>query len=905
MNRFVTAFLVLILLSISTSHALADWSPNGNPVCRANGDQAYQKIISDGAGGGIIVWEDPRSTYRDVYTQRFSQDGSMLWQLDGVLISTADRSQIRPVIAEDGAGGGIIVWVDDRTGAGYDIYAQRINHVGSILWSVDGVPVCVETGEQHRPYVISDGAGGAIVAWHDERSGVRHIYAQRIDANGNMLWPANGVMISTPHPVATCSQEFPVAAPDESGGAIIVWHASCNDDMSDRELHIQRVDAFGDTLWSGSQTILTDFTGGSHAYPAIISDGSGGAIVAWTANEENVAHVVYTQRVSSSGDRLWGMGGQVVAHSNSTVEYPRLASDEKHGAFIVWTDLGENSVEGFYNLFIRRVQSDGTPSWDAEVMLADAYGNRKFCDLAPDGSGGVVTGWRDFRYHELVSDVFTQKVDSTGQLLWGPSGLSACESWPFRTRAYALLICDDEGGEFLCWIDFINDTDFDIYAKRVNPDYTPPEYEYPPEIISVSDVPGDQGGQLSIIWNRSFLDSDEYRDIAHYAVWRRISFDQSTLMYASFDTIRTPVPGPSTDPGERPILKYNPAGVAWEWLIDIPARFFDSYAATVPSLHDSTALGTGWQYFMVSAVTHDPYVFYDSPVDSGYSVDNLSPCTPTGLAIYPTAVDLLLEWNANTDADLLRYAVYRGDGEDFIPGYENLIASTTETSVVDSDWDISSVFYYKVSAIDLHGNESDWAVIKAECVISTQLQSFSSTWSSGSIVLTWTVSSLEDGTGFHISRSEDDGETWQIIEGGMIDSDGMTFTYVDRELLGGREYIYRVDISDDEGSRLFFVSEKVNTPEIPLTLKQNYPNPFNPSTTIVFYLPERTDVSLNVYDVSGRLIRALESGALGAGWHSAAWDGTSASGKVAVSGTYFYRLKTGKQTVTCKMVLLR
>ncbi len=897
--------MVLILISISTSNVLADWSPNGNPVCQATGGQMYQKIISDGAGGGIIVWEDPRSSYSDVYVQRFSEDGIMIWQFDGVLVSTADRAQIRPVITEDGAGGCIIVWADDRIASSYDIYAQRLDHNGSILWSTDDIPVCTEIGEQHRPFVIPDGSGGAVITWHDERNGVRHIYAQRLDANGNRLWAQGGVRISTPHNIAACSQEYPVAVPDGSGGAIIAWHASCNDDMFDRELHIRRVSASGDTVWSGSETILTDFTGGAHAWPAIISDDSGGAIAAWTANEENVAHVVYTQRVSSSGDRLWGMGGQVVAQSDSIVEYPLLESDGKHGAFVAWTDIGEHSGEGYYDLFIQRVQSDGTPLWDSEVMLADTYGDRKFCDLAPDGSGGVVTSWRDFRYHALVSDVFTQKVDSTGQLLWGPSGLSACESWPFRTRAFALLICDDEGGAFVCWCDFRNDSHFDLYAKRVNPDYTPPVYEYPPEILSVSDVPGDQGGQLSIIWNRSFLDTDAYRDIAHYEVWRRISFGQRTFLSASSDTLLAPFPGPSADPGQRPILKYDQAGFAWEWLMDMPARFFDSYVATVPSLHDSTTLGTGWQYFMVSAVTHDPYLFYDSPVDSGYSVDNLSPCTPTGLAARSVEGDLLLEWDPNTEEDLLRYAVYKGDTEDFIPGAGNLIASPSVNRAIDTGWGSEYEFYYKVSASDVHGNESGWALITPGDVVATQLQSFSSTWSSGSIVLTWTVSSIEDGTVFQVSRSEDDGETWRMIDDAGINRDDMSFTFIDRELLGGREYMYRVDISDNGEIRIFFVSEGIHTPEIPLTLEQNYPNPFNPSTTITFYLPEGADVSLSVYDVLGRLVRELESGALGAGWHSAAWDGIAASGKAAGSGAYFCRLKAGKEIITRKMILLK
>jgi flagellar hook assembly protein FlgD len=93
---------------------------------------------------------------------------------------------------------------------------------------------------------------------------------------------------------------------------------------------------------------------------------------------------------------------------------------------------------------------------------------------------------------------------------------------------------------------------------------------------------------------------------------------------------------------------------------------------------------------------------------------------------------------------------------------------------------------------------------------------------------------------------------------------------------------------------------------MPLTLNQNHPNPFNPSTTISYYLPAASEVTLDVYDSSGRLVSRLVDGATQErGTHEVAWRGVDTAGRQASSGVYFYRLVSGKETISKKMVLLR
>ena len=89
-------------------------------------------------------------------------------------------------------------------------------------------------------------------------------------------------------------------------------------------------------------------------------------------------------------------------------------------------------------------------------------------------------------------------------------------------------------------------------------------------------------------------------------------------------------------------------------------------------------------------------------------------------------------------------------------------------------------------------------------------------------------------------------------------------------------------------------------------LEQNVPNPFNPMTTIYFELPEATSVRLQVYDISGRLVRSLLNGAtLGAGRQDVIWNGRNDSGQQVAAGVYFYHLNAGSFNETKRMTLVK
>ncbi len=88
-------------------------------------------------------------------------------------------------------------------------------------------------------------------------------------------------------------------------------------------------------------------------------------------------------------------------------------------------------------------------------------------------------------------------------------------------------------------------------------------------------------------------------------------------------------------------------------------------------------------------------------------------------------------------------------------------------------------------------------------------------------------------------------------------------------------------------------------------LGQNVPNPFNPATEIAYEIPAAGRVTLEVYDVAGRLVRTLVDADQSAGPHSAVWDGRDGEGRSMATGVYFYRLQSEGLEVTHKMLLLK
>jgi hypothetical protein len=120
--------------------------------------------------------------------------------------------------------------------------------------------------------------------------------------------------------------------------------------------------------------------------------------------------------------------------------------------------------------------------------------------------------------------------------------------------------------------------------------------------------------------------------------------------------------------------------------------------------------------------------------------------------------------------------------------------------------------------------------------------------------------------------------------------------------------IKSADLRDVENeSTEINVTGGYETPFVPkaTALMQNFPNPFNPTTTLTFDVAQAGNVTIAIYDVSGRLVATLLDARVDVGRRHVEWNGTDASGSLVPSGIYFYRMKAAGFEATRKMILVR
>jgi len=461
--------ILLLFMALPAKAARAQWHVDGAPVCTALNVQVYPAIVADGSGGVIIAWQDLRGGVAyDVYAQHILASGAAdpAWPADGRAICTANNDQTNVALVSDGAGGAILVWQDIRGFASFDIYAQHVLSSGSLDpgWPASGLAVCTATDDQSFPQLVGDGAGGAIVTWMDARAGAPNfaIYAQHVLGSGTVdsAWPANGRALCA----AANDQEAPQIAGDGAGGAIVTWFDGRG---ADYDIYAQHVLATGavDPVWPVNGTGVCTATS-TQLSPTIVGDGSGGAIVAWYDGRSG-SYDIYAQHIGASGsaDPAWPANGRALCTAIGDQRLPQLVSDGAHGAIVTWYDL--RNVD--FDVYAQHVLAGGgvDPGWPANGRaLCTATRNQILPRIVGDGAGGAIVTWQDLRNGNDY-DVYAQHVQAAGTVdpAWPSDGRALCTAG--NDQAGQVIASDGAGGAVVAWYDGRGDS-FDIYASRVS-----------------------------------------------------------------------------------------------------------------------------------------------------------------------------------------------------------------------------------------------------------------------------------------------------------------------------------------------------------------------------------------------------------------------------------------------------
>ncbi len=387
------------------SAGTALWTDNGTAVSTASSDQTSPAIVSDGSGGAIIAWQDRRNGNYDIYVQRIAASGAAQWTLNGAVVCAASYDQTGPVLVSDGAGGAIVVWQDRRNNSNYDLYAQRISSSGVPQWSENGVAVSAAPYDQMFPAAVSDGSGGAIIAWQDKRNCNYDIYAQRVSASGATQWTADGIAICT----IAGYQLTPAIVSDGSGGAIITWPDYRTGTSYD--VYAQRVNPDGATQWTANGVPVCTAANDQTSVTAV-SDGFGGAIITWQDNRTSISYNIYAQMISSTGAAQWTTDGSPICTAPEDQISPIILSDGSGGAIIAWRDARSSTN---FDVYGQRVDSSANVQWSTNgVAICTAADDQSLLSGTSDSSGGAIIAWQDAR--NVVKDIYAQRVCASGEL---------------------------------------------------------------------------------------------------------------------------------------------------------------------------------------------------------------------------------------------------------------------------------------------------------------------------------------------------------------------------------------------------------------------------------------------------------------------------------------------------------
>lgn len=453
----------LALLVYPASSQIKQWAETGLGICTANGWQRNPKITMDAADGLIVAWEDIRvGTNPAIYAARLTVEGQLPWQANGVLISSASSGQTIGGIASDGNGGAYIVYWN-RKGGSYDIYVQRVDGTGNLLGPASGYVICGASGDQQFAGIISDGSGGAIVAWQDLRSSNNDIYAQRITSDGTTLWGDNGILVTG----ATGDQLYPELAGDKLGGAYIIWM----DRRTEDDIYMQYIEADGKRAWADDLPVAV-FPNRQIA-PKIVSMADNRCAVIWQDSRYGATvPAVFIQIVDRAGQQLYLDGYRLAESQGSTKPQSGiyLTEDGEGGAMASWTDFRNGQNDG--DVYMGRVLADGSipplGSVFGEPIAAIPGSMQEIAPLLPDSAGGAFVVWQDWR-NGLNYDLFMNRVSGTMKVNypeWNPTGLQLVQH--DNNQISPQVISSGRGAVIVVWTDGrVFDGQADLYAQRV------------------------------------------------------------------------------------------------------------------------------------------------------------------------------------------------------------------------------------------------------------------------------------------------------------------------------------------------------------------------------------------------------------------------------------------------------
>jgi len=825
---------------LSDGSFAAGWEVDGNPIANETGAQNQHTFWEDGTGGAIMAWHDERNPDdENIYAQRIAPNGDLLWETGGVLLCAAAGPQENVKMTPTTDGNFIACWRDKRSDFFGDIYAQKLDLNGNLLWAT-GVEIYTGDGIQRNPRITETSDSGAVIAWEDGRYdyNFKDIFAQKLDTNGNKIWDIDGLEIC----VQDNDQLNPRLNSDGQGGCWLVWDDGRVEGHPHEDIYLQNIAASGDFAFEDHGRLVCDALGEQFA-PLVKINGNDRICISWGDNRTGSTGI-YIQLLDSNGNELLTQNGEVIYYglSGDAVDYKFIENGDH--PIIVWRDTRNASIAT--QIFMQVLNPDGSFELedDGQAITQMTGYDQEFIDVTYfPGSNIIGVVWEENRAD--FKQIYAQGVDLEGNFVWSEDyGLIVGEY--FSQQVDSKISVVDNGREleyFIGWSDFRENWDFGIYAQKI----VNGELQWGDEGITIADADGD----------------DKLNDLVEdYFIWQGGSWDDQNIFVKRVDSDGNTASGwpeeglhlcDVTENQEKARGMIIPEGLFVVWQ-DLRNGDYDIYGQIITPEgnilwpEDGLALSD-----VVNDQTYSNF-FYDGNIRmiwqdfrsgtyydvymQGFDTDGNELLTEGGLEVIAT--------DNNQESPYLA-----SDGENYIVFWEDY------TSVIDT---VSTESNLLAQKIDPAGNLL---------------------WDNEGYVISDDIKNQNDPLAVH-----GEGNIVYVIWEDTRSS-GKTDIY--------NIYAQKIDlnVANDDNDIPFVIG----------ILNQNYPNPFNPITTISFNLqPDQLNNPLiKIYNLKGQLVRELIPET-----NSVIWEGKDTNGRSVANGVYLYRLQTDDfSSATRKMLLLK
>lgn len=300
------------------------WHAAGVALIAESRDQLLGEAVAIPGQGFGLAWRDERISPARVLAQRFDLDGNKIWN-EAVWVAASATDQSEPKLAWD-AGAMYVAWIDRRASIS-NVYAQRLSAAGVLQWGPLGLAAAKTSDEQKEAQLLANPAGGIFLIWEDARHDKGDIYAQHLNSEGRQMWSPAGLALMQ----AEQGQYRPRAAVESAGGLLCAWE---DDRGSGTNIAAQRVDAAGNLLWPAEGVMLTNHGDKTFA-PVILSRDNGRALVVWT-DSRNPNDDIYAQPLAGTGGfenvpPAITSSAPTVAYLNTAYDYAITSMDYDSG----------------------------------------------------------------------------------------------------------------------------------------------------------------------------------------------------------------------------------------------------------------------------------------------------------------------------------------------------------------------------------------------------------------------------------------------------------------------------------------------------------------------------------------------------------------------------------------------